>query len=188
MYLVNSIFSKTIYLFINNYLLPFKVTPLRHNTLMPAFCLILKTFLKRTFWYRQQLLFRFLIYLFNHSKTLSFYRCLQFWKEERVSGPKACEYDGLGMITGLFLAKHSRTIIDLWAGPKSIIGFSTILCVSDEMRLQSAHNFKVVFLIDRTTLWQELIVLLAITIEENSKQNRHIWLNLRSFFRSRLWL
>ena len=38
---------------------------------------------------------------------------------------------------------------------KSIIGLSTILSVSDE--LQSVHNFKVVFLIDHTTLWQDFM-------------------------------
>ena len=36
-----------------------------------------------------------------------------------------------------------------------MIAFSTILCVSDA---QSAHNFKVVFLIHRTTLWQEFMM------------------------------
>ena len=30
-------FSKTIYLFINNYLVPFKETPFRYNTPKPAF-------------------------------------------------------------------------------------------------------------------------------------------------------
>ena len=51
---------------------------------------------------------------------------------------------------------------------------------------QSAHNFKVTFLIDRTTLWQEFIMHRAVAIEENSEQNIHIWSNLTSLFR--LWL
>ena len=66
---------------------------------------------------------------------------------------------------------------------KSTISFSTILtnCFA-----QSALNFKVVFIIDRTTLWQEFMMHHAIAIEENSEQNLHIWPNLICFFRS--WL
>ena len=51
---------------------------------------------------------------------------------------------------------------------------------------QSTHNFKVIFLIDRTTLWQEFMMHYAIAIEENSEQNLHIWPKLTSYFRS--WL
>ena len=61
---------------------------------------------------------------------------------------------------------------------KSMIGFSTILCVSDE----SAHNFKVVFLIDHTTFWHEFMMHHAIEIKENREQNLYIWPNLMSFF------
>ena len=39
---------------------------------------------------------------------------------------------------------------------------------------QSPHNLKVVFLIDRTTLWQEFMIHHAIVIDENSEQNLHI--------------
>ena len=39
---------------------------------MPAYFSILETLLKRAFWYRQQLLYRFFFYLLNRSKTLSF--------------------------------------------------------------------------------------------------------------------
>ena len=48
------------------------------------------------------------------------------------------------------------------------------------------YNFKVVFLIDRMTLWQKFMMHHAIAIEENSEQNLHIWPNLTCFFRS--WL
>ena len=78
-------FSKSIYLFINNYLVLFK-TSLGYNTLMSAFFPILETSPKRAFWYCQQLLFRFFFYLLNHSKTFSFHPCLQFWEEENVRG------------------------------------------------------------------------------------------------------
>ena len=73
------------FLFIYQYLVPFKATPLRFNTLMPAFFPILETLLKRAFWNRQQLLFLFFFYLINHNKMLSFHRCLQFWEEEKLS-------------------------------------------------------------------------------------------------------
>ena len=51
---------------------------------------------------------------------------------------------------------------------------------------QSAYNFKVIFLIDHTTLCQEFIMHHAIAIEENSEQNLYIWPNLMWFSRS--WL
>ena len=47
---------------------------------------------------------------------------------------------------------------------------------------QPAHNFKVVFLIDRTTLWQEFMMHHIIAIEKNSEQILHIWPNLMYFF------
>ena len=74
-----------------------------------------------------------------------------------------------GIITVLFSAKNSRTSIDVWAvakswckfhdwvlqNSKSMIGFCTIACVANELLRQSVHNFKVIFLNERTTLWQE---------------------------------
>ena len=57
---------------------------------------------------------------------------------------------------------------------KSMIGFSTILRISDELLAQSMHNFKVVFLVDLTTLCQEFMMHHVIAIEENSKQNLYI--------------
>ena len=64
------------------------------------------------------------------------------------------------MLTVLFMAKNSRT-----ASMCKLIGFSTILCISDEFQD---------FLIDSTTLWQELMMHHAIAIEENNEQNLHI--------------
>ena len=110
-----SIFSKSTCLSINNHFVTFKVTSLKNNTLMLAFFPILETLLKRAFWYRQQLLFRFFFYLLNRSKTLSFHRCLQFWEE----GAKSGEYGGWGIISVLLVAKDSRTSIDVWAGALS---------------------------------------------------------------------
>ncbi|KAG8251670.1 hypothetical protein J6590_074930 [Homalodisca vitripennis] len=54
-----------------------------------------------------------------------------------------------------------------------------------------AHNLQVIFLIHRSTLWQELMMHHAPAIEENCKQNFHIRPNLACFFRSwfvRVWL
>ena len=78
---------RTLYLFINNYVVHFKVTsPLWYNTFMTAFFLILETFLKTHFLVRQQFLFRFFFYLLKRSITLSFHWCLQFWEDEKISG------------------------------------------------------------------------------------------------------
>ena len=90
----------------------FKVTPLRYNTLMPAFFPILETPLKRAFWYRQQLLLRF---FFNRSKTFSFHRCRQFWPRTH--------------------AREAMCELVRYHGAKSMIDFSTILCVFDELLL-----------------------------------------------------
>ena len=61
----------------------------------------------------------------------------------------------------LFLAKNAQKSISelvCYHDATSMIGFSTILCVSDDCFAQSVHNFKAVFLINRTTLWQELMM------------------------------
>ena len=51
---------------------------------------------------------------------------------------------------------------------------------------QLAHNFKIVFLIDRSILCQKFMMSHAIAIEENGERNLHIWPNLSCFFQ--LWL
>ena len=87
----------------------------------------------------------------------------------KAAGAKSSECGGWGMITVLFLAKNLRTSINEWDG---VLSWCKIhdwffhnyvrFCFA-----QSAHNFKAVFLIDRTTLWQEFIMHHAISIEEN---------------------
>ena len=76
----------------NNYFVSFKVTPPQMQYAYVNVFPILETFLKRSFWYRQQLLLRFFFYLLKRSKTLAFHRCLLFWKEDKVSGAKSGEY------------------------------------------------------------------------------------------------
>ena len=61
--------------------------------------------------------------------------------------------------------------------------FSTIPIV---LFTQTLLNFFIVFIINNTTFWQELMMHHTIVIKENSKQNFHILSNLACFFRS--WL
>ena len=89
----------------------------------------------------------------------------------------------------LFLAKISRASVDVWASALSLCKihdcfFHNSVRFSINCFTQSTHNFKVVFLIDRTTLWQEFMMHHAIEIKENSEQNFHIWPNLMCFSRS----
>ena len=75
----------------------------------------LETLLKHAFWYHQQLLFRYFHYLLNRSNTASLHRWLQFCEERKKStGAKPGEYGGWAMVTVLFLAKNSRTSIDMY--------------------------------------------------------------------------
>ena len=110
-------FQKAIIYLSITILVPCKVNPLRYNTLIPAFFPILETLLKRAFCCRQQLMSRFFFYLLNHSKTLCFHQCLG--KRKKSAGSKFDEHGGWGIITVLFLAKNSRTSINVWAGALS---------------------------------------------------------------------
>ena len=121
-----------IYLSIFIYLVPFQVDLLRYDTLMPEFFPILETLLKRAFWYRQQLLFRF--FNLNRSKTLSFYRCLQFWKEEKVSGDQVRWLRRFCFCPKTYAQAWMCELVR-YHSAKSMIGFCTILCVSDELLL-----------------------------------------------------
>ena len=119
---------------------------------MPAFFPILETLLKRAFRSWQQLLFRFFFYLLNHSKTLSFYRCLQFWEEDqrKSAGAKSGEYGGWDMITIHAQASMSELLRYPW------LVFAQFSAFLMNCFAQSVHNFKVVFLI--RTLWQEIMM------------------------------
>ena len=127
-----------IYLSINNYLVPFKVASLRYNTLMPAFFPILETLLKRTFWHHQ--------YLFNRGKSVS--SILERVKSQRGPSP-------LNTVVETLTQMHWCVS---WCKIQ-MIGFSTILyAIRQNCFAQSANNFKVVLLIDRTILWQEFVM------------------------------
>ena len=73
-------FSKNINSFINIYIVPFKVIPLRYNTLVP----ILEALLISTFWYSLELFQR--CSLLNRSKSPSFHGSLRFGKQEPFAG------------------------------------------------------------------------------------------------------
>ena len=81
---------------------------------MPAFSQILEKLLKCIFWHRQQLLFRFFFYLLNLTKTLSFYRCLQFCKRKKSTRVKSAEYGELrhdyGFVFGPKLKYRHRCV------------------------------------------------------------------------------
>ena len=62
------------------------------------------------------------------------------------------------MTTALFFTKNSRASSDMceqmrYHFAKSIFGFSTILCVSDELLCAFGAFLQVVFLIGSMTLW-----------------------------------
>ena len=130
---------------------------------MLAFFPILDTLLKRAYWYRQQLLFRFFFYLNNRSKMLSFNRCLQFWEKKRVSGGKVwwirwLSYDYGCVFDQKLTPKHRCVSCCVIMIQNPCLVFPQFCAFPRKCFAQSAHNFKVVCLIDRATLWQEFMM------------------------------
>ena len=106
--------------------------------------------LKCIFWYRQQLLYRFFLYPLNHSKTLSFHCCLQFWEEEKFSRGKVRWIQSLRHDYG-FTFSQKLTYKDRclsW----DVLVFPQLYTFSLNCFAQSTRNFKIVLLIDRTAL------------------------------------
>ena len=68
----------------------------------------------------------------------------------------------------------SMCVLVRYHGAKSIIEFPQFCGFLTNCLSQSAHNFKIVFLIDRTTYRHEFMMHHAIENEENSDQNFHI--------------
>ena len=185
------IFSKSIYLFMNIYFVPFKVIPLGYNTFMPTFFPILEALKKIIFCDLVQLLLRCRLYLLNRGVASSFHGPLQFWKQEKVTG---------GQVWGIRWLRHHYCVVfgQIFAHKQRCVSRGVIMVqkpvfVLPQIRAfladcfaQIAHNLQVIFLIDRTTLWQELMMHHAPAIEENCEQNLHVRPNLARFFRS--WL
>ena len=122
---------------------------------------------------------------------LSFNRCLQFCEEEKVNGGLDRWIWWLnhnyGFVFGQKLPRKHQCVswcVIMVQNPWLI--FPQFCAFLTNCLPQSAHNFKVLFLIDGTTLWQEFMMHHAIAVEENSDQNLHISPNLTCFFRS--WL
>ena len=98
---------------------------------------------------------------------------------ERKSAKKYYSYlifdNWPGIRTRAFASnKPTHYILDQGDFIKSMIGFPQLCAFLTKCFPQSTHNFKVVFLIDRTTLWQDFMMQHAIAIEEGSEQNLHI--------------
>ena len=147
-----------------------------------------KHFWNALFWYHRQLLFRFFFYFLNRRETISFHRCLQFWEKEIVSGGQVrwiwwLRYDYVFVFGQKLTHKHRYVsccvilVQNPWSVLPQFCAFLTNCFV---------HTFKVVLLIDRTTLCHEFMIHHAIKIVENSEQNLYIWPNMTCFFRS--WL
>lgn len=61
---------------------------------------------------------------------------------------------------------------------------SYVICRQVNCFTHTAHNFKEIFLIDRITFWQKLMMHHTTVIEKKGEQNLHIWPRLWCFFRS----
>ena len=89
-----------------------------------------------------------------------------------------------------YVIMYSGTSSDVWAGALSWLQNSLLVfpqfCAFLTLFLTIGVYFKVVFLIDCMTLWQEFMIHHAIAIEENCEQNPYIWPNLTCFFQP--WL
>ena len=154
---------------------------------MPVFFFsVLKILLKHVFWYRQQLVFQFFFYVLNRSKKFSLYRCLQIWEEQKVSVAQVWWIRWLrhdyGFIFSQKLTYKHRCVSwclimvqNPWLFFPQFYAFLTNCCV------QLAHNFKVVFLIDHMTLWQEFMIHQSKKTVSKSFSFDRTW---RVFFRS----
>ena len=106
------------------------------------------------------------------TKTHTFHRSLQFWEKEKICGIQVRWIQW--WIAVLSLAKNSCTSVDVLSWYVIMLQnlwliFPQFCAFLMNSFAQSAHNFKVVFIIDRTTLWQELMMHHVIANEENSK-------------------
>ena len=147
---------------------------------MPAFIPILETLLQRNFYYCQQLLFWF----FFHAFLSSLSSVLGRGNSHR--GPSAMNTVVEAWLWFCFWPKtHAQaSMCELVRCPWLV--FPQFCAFLANCLAQSAHNYKVVFHIDSTTLWQEFMMHHVIAYEENSEHKLHIWPYLICFFRS--WL
>ena len=103
----------------NFYVVPFKVLPLRYNTLVPAFFRILEALLICTFLYVS---LSDSVFIFSIVAKRRLFMCLyNLGNRKKSQVVKSGEYGGWGMITVLFLAKKLQTRNDELAGQNSAI-------------------------------------------------------------------
>ena len=141
---------------------------LQVNTFMPAFFPILETLLKRAFWCRQQLQFRFFFYLLNRWKTDWFVYGINViaihpWfvtenalfssmssvlgRGKKLADAKSIEFFGWAQTYKHRCASQCVIIVhNPW------LVFPQFCKSLKNCFAQSAHNFKVILLIGRTTL------------------------------------
>ena len=152
------VFSKNTYLLINIYVVPIKVIPVRYNTLVPALFPIIEALLIIILRYSLEFFQRCSFYVLNRWKSMSFHGFLKFWEKKKVTGRQIrwiwrLRHDcgvGFGQKISHQQRWMSRCII-VMQNPRIVFPkFRTFFayCLS-----QTAHNFKVILLIDRTTLW-----------------------------------
>ena len=123
------------------------------------------------------------------AKCFPFVHIFSFVKKEKVSWGQVrwiwwLRYD-YGIVFGQKLTHKHRCVswcVLIMQNPW--LGFPQFCAFLTNCLAQSAHNFKVVFLIDRTTLWPEFMLHHANANEENSEKNLHILPKLKGFFRS----
>ena len=113
------------------------------------------------FWFLQQLLFGLSFYDSNRSKTLSFHRCLQFLEKEKISGVQ---------VQQIWLLRHDYGYVC----DQKLTHKHRCVRYHDHFPQFCSFLTKLLYLIDRTTLWQELIMHQTSACEENSEQNLHI--------------
>ena len=95
--------------------------------------------------------------------SLFFHRCLQFWEEEKISGDQDrwirwLRHDyGFGFSQKL-THKHGCMSWCISMAQNLWFVFPQFCAFPRNCFAQSAHNFKVVYLINRTTLWQEFMI------------------------------
>lgn len=180
-------FSKHNYLFIEKCFVPFKVISMRSSTLVKT---VFPDFeaLKKPFFNLVQLLLRCRLYPIKRSVTLAFLEPLQFRKQKKSQEARSREYSRCEIISVLFSSKKLRTSDGVWTGAlswckKPILVFLQFRANLGDCFVQLAHNYQVVILVDRFTLWQELMVNNAPAIQQNCQkkcqqncqQNFYIW-------------
>ena len=114
------------------------------------------------------------------AKCFPFIAVFSFGKRKKSLGAKPVEYGGwlkhdYGFVFGQKLTHKHRCVsycVIMLQIPWLV--FPQFCAFLTNCFAQSGHNYKLVFVIDRTTLWQEFMIQHAIVIEENSKENLHI--------------